>query len=64
MPKKQLQKIAQIKGKFDREWRKLSPSKKAEIEKRWDIEHAYYSSTMEGNGLDKRRFKELAKAVK
>lgn len=64
MPKKQMQKIAQMKKKFDREWIKLSPRGKTKIEKQWDIEHAYYSSTMEGNGLDKRRFKELAKSVK
>ena len=34
------------------------------IEKQWDTDHAYYSSTLEGNGLDKKKFEELAKEIK
>lgn len=58
-----LKKLAQSKKEFDKSWKKLSPKDRKKIEKEWDIEHAYYSSTMEGNGLDKKRFRELAKAT-
>lgn len=59
-----LRKLAQSKKEFDKNWKKLPPKAKEKIEKEWDVEHAYYSSTMEGNGLDKKRFRELAKAEK
>ncbi|HFC10987.1 MAG TPA: hypothetical protein ENJ75_02240 [Candidatus Kaiserbacteria bacterium] len=43
---------------------KLDPKSKALLEKEWDVEHAYYSSALEGSMLDKREFGELAKEVK
>ena len=42
---------------------KLNPKEKANLEKGWDIEHAYYSSTLEGSKLDKREFEKMAKKI-
>ena len=41
----------------------LSPKQKYTLEKGWDIEHAYYSSTLEGSKLDRKEFEELARKV-
>ncbi len=43
---------------------KLSPLQRSTLEKVWDVEHAYYSSTLEGSKLDKKEFEQLAKKVK
>ena len=56
--------LGELKREMDRIWGKLSANKKAEIEKKWDVEHAYYSSTLEGNNLDRKKFNELAKKIK
>ncbi|MDO8617589.1 MAG: hypothetical protein Q7N87_01705 [Candidatus Uhrbacteria bacterium] len=42
---------------------KLSPTQKSSLEKGWDIEHAYYSSALEGSDLDKKEFEKLAQKV-
>lgn len=42
---------------------KLSPKQKSTLEKGWDIEHAYYSSALEGSKLDRKEFEELARTV-
>jgi len=41
----------------------LSPKDKSALEKKWDIEHAYYSSALEGSNLDKKEFEKLAEKV-
>jgi hypothetical protein len=41
----------------------LTPVQKSTIEKKWDIEHAYYSSVMEGSKLDRQEFEKLAEKV-
>lgn len=41
----------------------LSREEKKTLEKTWDIEHAYYSSTLEGSKLDRKEFDKLAKTV-
>ncbi len=41
----------------------LSPKQKSSLEKGWDIEHAYYSSALEGSKLDRKEFEELARKV-
>ncbi len=43
---------------------KLTPAQKSEIEKAWDVEHAYYSSALEGSKLGRKEFEKLAKDVK
>lgn len=42
---------------------KLTPTKKSVLEKAWDIEHAYYSSALEGSDLDRKEFEKLALKV-
>jgi hypothetical protein len=42
---------------------KLTPMQKYRLEKGWDIEHAYYSSAIEGSKLDKQEFERLAETV-
>jgi len=42
---------------------KLSTKQKSTLEKGWDIEHAYYSSALEGSNLDHKEFEELAMKV-
>jgi len=41
----------------------LTPKDKAKLERGWDIEHAYYSSSLEGSKIDRKDFEELAKGV-
>lgn len=41
----------------------LAPKQKDELEKGWDIEHAYYSSVLEGSKLDRKEFEELARRI-
>ena len=42
---------------------KLTPKQKSALEKSWDIEHAYYSSALEGSKLDRGEFEKLAEKV-
>lgn len=41
----------------------FTPKQKAALEKRWDVEHAYYSNTLEGSRIDRKEFENLAKRV-
>lgn len=41
----------------------LSATEKHTLEKVWDVEHAYYSSTLEGSRLDRKEFDKFAKGV-
>lgn len=43
---------------------KLPKAEKKELEKSWDIEHAYYSSALEGSKLDRKDFEKLGKDIK
>ena len=47
----------------DARLRSLSPKEKVQLEKTWDVEHAYYSSVLEGSLLDREEFEQLAKKV-
>lgn len=42
---------------------KLTPSQKRDMEKSWDVEHAYYSSTLEGSKIDRKDFEKLAESI-
>ena len=42
---------------------KLSSEQKSALEKTWDIEHAYYSSVLEGSKLDRKEFEKLGEKV-
>ncbi len=37
---------------------------KSKLEDVWDVEHAYYSSALEGSKIDKKEFETLAKQTK
>lgn len=41
----------------------LTAKQKAALEKGWDIEHAYYSSVLEGSKLDRKEFEVLGEKV-
>ena len=43
---------------------KLTPQQKSQLEESWDIEHAYYSSALEGSKLDREEFNDLAKVAR
>lgn len=42
---------------------KLSTKQKSDLEKGWDIEHAYYSSALEGSKINRKDFDKLARNV-
>ena len=42
---------------------KLTPKEKSALEKKWDVEHAYYSSVLEGSKLDRKEFEKLGDKV-
>jgi hypothetical protein len=41
----------------------MTPKEKNKLEKSWDVEHAYYSSVLEGSKLDRGVFDKLAKKI-
>ena len=41
----------------------LSVKQKHALEKVWDVEHAYYSSALEGSKIDRKEFEKFAKNV-
>lgn len=41
----------------------LTPQQRSHLEKSWDVEHAYYSSALEGSKLDKKEFEKLGEKV-
>ena len=41
----------------------LTSSQRKSLEKSWDIEHAYYSSALEGSKVDRKEFEKLGKKI-
>ncbi len=41
----------------------LTPAQMKSLEKSWDIEHAYYSSALEGSKIDRQEFERLGEAI-
>ena len=41
----------------------LTVSQKNTLEKVWDVEHAYYSSALEGSHIDRKEFEKFAEKV-
>ena len=41
----------------------LTPKQRTILEKEWDVEHAYYSSALEGSNIDRNEFNSLGKKV-
>lgn len=42
----------------------FSHKQKTALEKSWDVDHAYYSSALEGSKIDRKEFEKLAEKVK
>ncbi len=41
----------------------MNNEQKNSLEKEWDVEHAYYSSTLEGSQIDKKDFEKAGKKI-
>lgn len=41
----------------------LTSSQKKTLEKSWDVEHAYYSSALEGSRVDRKEFEKLGEKI-
>ena len=45
-------------------FKKMSADEKTKLEETWDVEHAYYSSALEGSKLDRKEFEALAQETR
>ncbi len=41
----------------------MTSAQRKSLEKTWDIEHAYYSSALEGSKITRREYEKLAKTI-
>ncbi len=63
MTKVNLKNLIIAKKRADSKLAAMDVKKKNQLEKSWDVEHAYYSSVLEGIKLDKKDFEQLAQKV-
>lgn len=42
----------------------FSVPEKKKLEKTWDVEHAYYSSSLEGSKIDRKEFEKMGQKIK
>ncbi len=63
MTKVNLKNLIIAKKEADSKLAAMDAKKKNQLEKSWDVEHAYYSSVLEGSKLDKKDFEQLAQKV-
>lgn len=42
----------------------FSVSEREKLEKTWDVEHAYYSSALEGSKISRKEFEKLGKNIR
>jgi hypothetical protein len=56
-----LHKLIEAKQKADQKISAMSKTQREELNLGLDVEHAYYSSALEGSKLDRKTFDELAK---
>jgi len=64
MTKTTLKQLFNAKKEADSKLSAMEPEQKSKLERKWDIEHAYYSSVLEGSRIDKKEFELLAKDIK
>ena len=57
-------KIAAAGQKANQALRAMPAKEKTKLEDAWDVEHAYYSSALEGSKIDKKEFEKIAKQTK
>ena len=58
-----IKKLIEARNAAERKMQKMSPKERKNLEIRLDVEHAYYSSALEGSKLDRKTFEELGKEV-
>lgn len=64
MNKVLIRQLFDAKNEADKKILAMDANQKAQLEEVWDVEHAYYSSALEGSNIDKKEFEELAKKNK
>jgi len=64
MTNSSLHKILEAKREADQKIGALSKKEREKLNLSLDVEHAYYSSALEGSKLDRKEFDELAKKAK
>ena len=64
MNKVLLRQLVDVKKEADQKLASLGATQRAHLEENWDVEHAYYSSALEGSKLDKKEFESLAEKNK
>jgi hypothetical protein len=62
-PNKKLHNLIKVKRDAEQFMKTLPSQKKQELNLKLDVEHAYYSSALEGSKLDRKTFDELAKSA-
>ena len=60
---KKLHNLIKARHEAERVIGKLDPKAKRQLNLKLDIEHAYYSSVLEGSQLDRKTFDDLAKSA-
>lgn len=63
MKKDLLKKVAQTFQTAQSELKKLTPSERTRLEEKWDREHTYYSSALEGSMVDREDVERLTGSV-
>lgn len=63
MTKRAFEKLLQVKKVADKRMREMAKKERMEVEKRWDVESAYYSSALEGSRVTKKEFEKIAKEI-
>ncbi len=64
MTKNLLQKAFQAAARGQAAIKELAPDERSSLEREWDLEHAYYSSVLEGSMVDRKDVEELSSAIK
>lgn len=63
MKKTLIKKLSTSMKKAEKKLSVLTHSQKKALEKSWDIEHAYYSSALEGSRVGRKEFEKLGERV-
>lgn len=63
MTKMKMNKLISTIQKGQKVLNSLTVSQKDSLEKIWDVEHAYYSSALEGSHIDRKKFEKFAEKV-
>lgn len=59
-----LKKISEMNKVAQTRFGALTPAERVNVERTWDLEHAYYSSALEGSNVDRGEVEELSRSVK